>query len=272
MPSFEIRSSDGQVRGPFSPSDVRDLARAGQVAWTDELRVPGSTAWVPAPKVRGVREHLNAPINFDGAPVAGGQQAEHLAQPVPAAAVPAPAWTGALGTAIRDASANEGYVPQYGVLRAWARALERQGWVLIRLGFLLGVSITVLGIFGIERFLNLYPQAMIAAVVGGLAAFGVLAFVTVSWMKKSAARDRAFLWPVMVMQVTPLVLALQGFMFSRGFERGDQTMAFLAAWAVGTACFAIGFGLVIAGELLFAQADIASNSWRRQPLPKTVNR
>jgi len=67
MPKFEIRRSDGRVQGPFSGTEIRAMAESGRIAPTDELRSQGSEKWVPASKVRGVREHLSpGTLDFSG--------------------------------------------------------------------------------------------------------------------------------------------------------------------------------------------------------------
>ncbi len=299
MPKFEIRRSDGRVQGPFSGTEIRAMAESGRIAPTDELRSQGSEKWVPASKVRGVREHLapepldysglnpeNAPANDDPwepapaesaadadpsqARASGTTEAEappspsasRGAEPPPAAGPPP---SPGVGSAV-----ELGYIPQYGVLRSWARWFERWGWRFVRLALAVAAGGSVAVVAVVMTRWNLGRDAFavggICGLVATIAGWFLLGGV-IRWMKARAALDQPFLLPITLIVLVPLALAAASVWFDR-----EASLGFVFAAGQGLVIAVTGFGMVILGEWLFAHADIASNSWRRQPLPTSIHR
>lgn len=293
MPKFEIRRSDGRIQGPFSGTEIRAMAESGRIAPTDELRSQGSEKWVPASKVRGVREHLSpGTLDFSGfdaggtpspdpqsfgapdwsdpepSPAFASEPAEAPPPPPAPPAGGAPPTDGGSPPTPPPVSGEGGYVPQYGVLRSWARWFERFGWRVVRLSMALAAGSVVGGVVllvmdGSRNSIAVAPIAAFATLIGCW--FPLAA--TVRWMKSRAALDQPFLLPIALVVLVPLVLAGSTIWFNY-----FASMAFAGAAGYGLVLAATGFGMVIIGEWLFAHADIASNSWRRQPLPTSIHR
>jgi hypothetical protein len=300
MPKFEIRRSGGRVQGPFSGTEIRAMAESGRIAPTDELRSQGSEKWIPASKVRGVREHLPpGSLDFSGFDVGGAPSpdpqpfgapdwvdpepppaaaSEPAEEPLPSSAPPVggtPRTDGGSPPTTAPVSGEGGYVPQYGVLRWWARSFERWGWRLVRLALAVCAGLSVGTLFAIlaRRWTDMGARGDALAVATG----GAVVVATISadlllggviqGMKSRAALDQPFLRPIVLMITVPLVLAAL-----TSLVGGYLSVGFLVATLLGLSLAATGFGLVIFGEWLFAHADIASNSWRRQPLPTSIHR
>lgn len=73
----------GAVQGPFTPADVRRLARNGTLAIGDELRQGSTGEWVPAERLKGVRlQKRNANLDdstFSVASTVQSQDADEFA-------------------------------------------------------------------------------------------------------------------------------------------------------------------------------------------------
>ncbi|MFZ9915366.1 MAG: hypothetical protein ACO3IB_08555, partial [Phycisphaerales bacterium] len=56
MSRYFIRRTDGTIEGPFSSTDLRVLAKCGEIRDVDLVRRDGERLWVRANKVGGLRD------------------------------------------------------------------------------------------------------------------------------------------------------------------------------------------------------------------------
>ncbi|MSR41650.1 MAG: hypothetical protein EXS10_07085 [Phycisphaerales bacterium] len=70
MIQYFLRRKGTDVSGPFTSAQLRNLARNGEIASTDAISADNGETWIPAPKVRGIREFLaENPLRASAAPI-----------------------------------------------------------------------------------------------------------------------------------------------------------------------------------------------------------
>jgi hypothetical protein len=279
---FEVRWQSGFVDGPMSAEKIRMAAKAGEIQPGCELRAVGSESWIPAEKVRGVREHLVLSRGGIGAAAAAaatpGADAEGSAASSGSAIASAPVAHSPAESSTTMRLEERGYIPQYGVLRSWARSIVSIGWILNYFGICGAISVA-LGV-------PLGGHGWAWGIFAGLA----VARMGIGHMKAEASRDRPFLWVLYLAFGLPSAVMCAVFVCNwllSAIEPGAEWLRSVWAWAETSLqrsvdgleilwiCVQMSLsGLlgIVVGEWLFAQADVASNSWRRQQLPTAVDR
>lgn len=249
MANYRMQRLDGTVEGPFSSADLKDLASRGRISPADRVALDGSDRWVPATRVNGIREILEAralaPDPPEPEPATIPLERREI-PPLPSRSAP-PSSYGA-----------DPDPPQYGVLRCVAGWVIFYGWLIVALGFTFSYFMTVLlGRAAMNSDTPLSGGFIAIIVLLCLAAGAATAAAVRSFANRSDRLTGAF-GAVVLLPIVPFMID--------GIRKGSisplEGIVLLQIIGTSLSALIIGSAFVAVGEFLVAHADIATNSWR----------
>jgi|GEM_PF-5038977 len=136
MSKYLVRRANGVTDGPFSSSQLRELAYEGHLTASDEISPMGETRWVSASKVGGIKEILEMLSPPEGS-TAPPELAPEQLSPIPimeqspnAPQDPAAAFDRPVPSSSPRSSVEHASPKRYGMLRFGASSLAAYGWLL----------------------------------------------------------------------------------------------------------------------------------------------
>lgn len=252
MANYRIQRLDGTLEGPFSSADLKNLASSGRISPADRVAVDGSDRWVPAARVNGIREILEArAVAPDGPepepPTATIPLEPRAIPPIPSRSAPSTTY------------ASDPDPPQYGMLRCVAGWIIFYGWLVVALGFTFSYLMTVLLARSAMGSGTPWSGGFIAIIVLLCLAAGAATTAAVRSFANRNSRVTGVFGAVVLLPIVPFTLD--------GIRKGTISTleGILLLQIVGTSLSSliVGSALVAIGEFLVAHADIATNSWRR---------
>jgi hypothetical protein len=260
MSKYLVRRASGVTDGPFSSSQLRELAYEGRLTAADEISPMGETRWVSASKVGGIKEILEMlsppeadarhpelqpepapPTPVSGQPVHGSPQSV-AAPDLPVQAVPL------------HAQARHETPKRYGMLRFGASSLAAYGWLLMGLCFIAAVACSGVVLFEASNF----PWILILSIFVG---FGYMLFM------RNLAKSTEYAGSMIIIVFLP-ALAATAAAIRDGANSVELFIGYAAqSFIITGSLFStvmIALFVIALGEYFTAHADMATNSWHRR--------
>jgi hypothetical protein len=259
MANYRLQRLDGTIDGPLTSAELKDLASRGQISPADRVAPEGSDRWVPAMRVNGIREILEARAIADDSPGAAEFESTiPLQSPIRESPYDA---TRPESRSPSATSASHASPPQYGVLRCVAGWIIAYGWLVIAIGFAFSFFVTVLLARDAMGSETTWSGGFIAIIVLLCLAAGIaVAFAAHSFAHRGDRLTAAFA-TVVLLPVVPFMI--------NGIREGtistSEGLVFLQVILGSLSILILGSVLVAVGEFLVAHADIATNSWYGRP-------
>jgi hypothetical protein len=259
MATYRIQRLDGSVAGPLTSSQLKELAAAGRISPADRVAPDGTDRWVPAMRVNGIREILEARAiaSADESTESERPQDPIPLQPAEPDRIPAPPASSAM-PARPPSIPGIADPPRYGVLRCVAGWITLYGWLIISIGFSFSYFMTVMVARNLLGQDSPWSGGFLAIVVLLCFAAGVATASAVRRFANRADNLTAAFAAVILLPLVPFMID--------GIRKGAITPAegLSLLQTVGTSLSALIAGSIIvaAGEFLVAHADIATNSWQ----------
>lgn len=241
MPNYRIQRMDGSFEGPLTSRELKNLASQGRIGPADRISPDGSDRWIPAMRVNGIREILEArAIRDETPPELENEEPGEIPPPV---------------SARRSGAA----APEYGLLRHVAGWIGFHGWLAIAVGFAYSYLMTVLFVRGAMGETGAWSGGFFAIILLLCLAGGVLTAAGARAFARRGDPKSGLFGAAALLPIIPLIVG--------GIRAGAVStvdgLLLLQVLAASWLALAFGSVLVAIGEFLPAHADLARNSWGR---------